>query len=192
MTIDVKVILDKYTSKFEELQAFLYSAQSHEDALLLKWWLELNETNDLTNLLFDDVHRLQPFLSLFTPPTHLLYATNGNSEIDNAAWFVPANLMYPTETAYGAMWCNTQTRGKHRQLAFADLAYSLAFEVFDAIVGTTWQEKQLPVHRKLGYNIVGSIPNIHGKERIYIVHLTREDFMASKLHHAAIRLEGRK
>lgn len=78
-------------------------------------------------------------------------------------------------------------RGTRKQLTLTRLTYQFAFEFVDNILGTTWQEKLLTVHQKLGYVIVGAIPGLFGHAVVYYVHLTKERFKNSRIMQIQMR-----
>jgi len=185
--MDANTLFEKYRPQFERLNARIYTAQTYEDTLLLRWWITLHETGDIHRLILPDSHRLSAFMNIFKHPTAMLYSLAPDNTIDNAAWFAPIDEVSKHRAAYGAMWCAPPCRGTHKQMDFGAFAYSLAFEVHDAILGMTWQPELIDIHLKLGYNVVGVIPHLHDKENVFIVHLTRERFMSSRFMQIAQR-----
>lgn len=185
MPLDLNEIVSRYKPAMDALNARLYSWQPPEDTLLLRWWLTLNETGDLTRLFISDAHRLPDFYRVFSYPTALLYSLSEESEIDNAFWLTPADNTSKYRVAYSGMW--SATRGGRKQLQFAALAYPLAFEFYSAILGMTWQPELLDIHTKLGYTIVGCIPYMHDQPFVYIVHLTKEAYLASRFYSVSQR-----
>ena len=185
--MDVKAIFEKYQAQFEALNARLYGSQPPEDTAILRWWIALNESGDLTQLITPTSHRLPEFYKLFTPPTALIYALDPLNNIDNAAWFTPVDNDTKHQAAYSGVYCALDARGTRRQLDFTSLAYSLAFEVYDAIIGTTWQANLLDEHTKLGYTVIGCIPEIHDQPFVYVVHLNRKAWFDSRAYQVSQR-----
>ena len=177
----VNEIFERYKADFESLNARIYSCNAAEDILMLRWWIHLNESGDINRLVLPDVRRLSPFLNVFKFPTALIYSLNANGEINNVFWASSVDSISKHKAAYCGLWCRANARGKHHHLSFVAFVYTFAFEFYDALLGLTWQSNLLDSHRKLGYNIVGCIPNLHDEDFIYIVHLTRENFQSSRL-----------
>jgi hypothetical protein len=90
--------------------------------------------------------------------------------------------------AYAGLWLSPANRNSRRALSFTAVAYSLAFEFYDAILGMTWQADLLEEHTKLGYDVIGCIPKMNDEPYVYIVHLTREAFYQSRLYSVARRV----
>ena len=177
---DANVIFERYKPHFESLNALIYSQSPIEDLLMLRWWIHLNETGDINRLILPDSRRLSPFLNVFKLPTALIYSRNPAGEIDNAFWASPVDGISKHKAAYCGLWCRPDTRGKRRQFDFVAFVYSFAFEFYTALLGMTWQPDLLDLHQKLGYNVVGCIPNLYDEDFLYVVHLTREAFQSSR------------
>lgn len=178
--INATQIFDRYKATFDALNARIYSSAPAEDLLLLRWWIHLSETGDINSLMIPDARRLSPFLGVFKYPTALIYSVNAANEIDNAFWASPVDSESQHRAAYCGVWCSSENRGKRRQYSFVSFVYTFAFEFYAALLGITWQSDLLALHQKLGYNIVGCIPKLHDQDFVYVVHLTREAFQASR------------
>ena len=178
--IDINETFAKYKPTFDALNAHVYSGHESEDTLLLRWWIRLQESGDIHNLIAPDAHRLSSFLGLFRLPTTLFYSLDNENSIDNVSWFMPVDNAASHHMAYASLWSRQTKRGTRRQFHFTVLTYSLIFEFYDALLGMTWQPKLLDLHKKSGYNIVGCIPGMFDQKQCYIVHLTRESFFNSR------------
>jgi len=178
--IKANEILSKYSDIFKQLNTHIYNHTEQEEILLLKWWMHLNESGDMLRLIKPSSRSVESFYSIFKYPTTLLYSLDQSGEIDNAGWIEPTEEKATIKTAQGGFWSRSDSRHKRRCFSFSNLYYNLTFEFFDAIVGITWQQDLLALHTKVGYNIVGCIPNYYDQPQCYIVHLTKEDFKQSK------------
>lgn len=185
--IDVSNIIAQYQPKLDALGARIYSMQQWEDMIIFRWWLTLNETGDIKKLILPDSRRLPAFCSLFTLPVILIYTLDAQNEIDNAAWFNSVDNTSKHRAAYAAAYCALSCRGTRKQLSFTDCAYSLAFEVCDVLMGLTWQQELLDIHTKMGYTIIGCIPDMHDEPFSYLVHLKKQDYFNSRMHKLAQR-----
>ena len=180
--LEPQQILELYRERLQTLNAHFYSSLPTEDSLLIKWWLTLSESGDLEKLITPQSRSLRQFLNLFSLPTTLIYALSpSNNEIIAASWLTPADNCATYRNAY----CGFYTHPAHRltkfNLTFTATTFSLAFEFYDFILGTTWQPKLLPIHTKLGYDIIGCVPKLYDEEFVYIVRLTKERFLQSRL-----------
>ena len=189
MRTDVNVagIVEKYKVQMNALSAMIYSRLPKEDLMLLRFWMLLHETSEVHDLILPDSYALAPFIQLFQPPVAVIYAVDAQGELDNVAWFAAVDPMAKHQVAHGATYTRANVRGTKRHLHFTYLAYSLAFEFYDAILGTTWQPDLLKIHSKIGYNVVGCVPNMHDKAQLYYVHLTKDAFINSRLYKVATK-----
>ena len=185
--LDTNEIIKQYKPKLDALNIRVFSHQPWEDTILLRWWFTLNETGDINNLILPDARRLPDFLRIFSFPVVLFYTLDANNDISNAAWFVAVDNLSKHRAAYAALYCSPTTRGTRSQLHFSDCIYSLAFEICDALMGITWQQELLDIHTKMGYTIIGCIPLIHDEPFTYLVHLTKQNFLNSRMHRIAQR-----
>lgn len=177
---DANVIFERYKPHFDSLNALIYSQSPAEDLLMLRWWIHLNETGDINRLMLPDARRLSPFLNVFKWPLALIYSLDKHNEIDNAFWAAPNDGMSKHKAAYCGIWCRADRRGKRHQFDFTAFVYTFAFEFYEVLLGMTWQPDLLDIHQKLGYSIVGCVPKLYDEDFLYIVHLTRENFNASR------------
>ena len=60
------------------------------------------------------------------------------------------------------------------------------------ILGITKQEDLLDLHRKLGYVIMGPVPNLFDDDEAWIMYLTQESFETSRVFAVANKLEERE
>ena len=179
--IDLEAIVSRYKPHLDANNMHIYASQPHEDFLLLKWWMKLQETGDIERLIIPESRPLKSFFKVYAQPTVLIYAYN-DGEITQAMWASPADQTAQHHVAYTGVWCVESQRGTMKQLNFTATAYSLIFEFYHAFLGITWQQDLLDVHIKLGYDIVGCVPNLHDQPFCYLVHLTREKFLNSRLY----------
>lgn len=183
--VDFKQVLSRYREDFEKLNIRIYSRQHEEDILILRWWIRLQQTGEISDIRNPEAFRLSTFFSDFQPPTTLLYALDRNGQIDFACWLdaPPADR----KTVYHGNWTAAEIRGTRRQYNLTRLSYQLIFEFFENITALTWQPELLKIHEKLGYVITGTIPNYLGHELVYQVYLTKPAFYSSRF----MRVGGR-
>lgn len=180
--MDVKQILDQYKEQFKEINAFIYTHNPNEEIFLLRWWMHLQETGDIKKLIKPSSHSVDSFFHLFSYPTTLIYSLDKDGEINNAAWVSPDDEKAIKKTAYSGAWTREDTRGTKLQYKFIRTFYSLSFEFFDSLLGITWQKELLDLHIKLGYTVVGCIPDYYDQPYCYIIRLTGGEFKNSRFY----------
>ena len=185
MQQQVENLIANYSASIEKLGLHFYTRDPNQDLKLVQWYMRLVETGDLDHLISKDSHRLYPFLTIFQD-AFLVYTEDSKGRINFAAWFVPSAPADYTSPPYVGVWLSDVKGSKH-SLDCIYIIYSMAFEIWPSLLGFTWQPEHLEIHRKLGYNIIGSIPNYQGRSIMHIVHLTKEDFEGSRLARAALR-----
>lgn len=173
-------IFEKYKANFDALNAFIYSQNPVEDLIMLRWWMHLSETGDINRLMLPEARRLFTFLSTFKLPMTLVYSLDSANDICSAFWTSPVDGISKHRAAYCGIWTRTDLRGKRFQFDFTLFTHTFAFEFYDALLGTTWQQDLLDLYQKFGYSVVGCIPNLYDETFIYIVHTTREAFQSSR------------
>jgi hypothetical protein len=166
----------------------LHSVSAANDVVLLRWWMALHNLNEINDLISPDAQAIDDFVHLFRPPTYLLRIVDDQSNLLQAHWFKPVSSRKDETDVFNGIWTHPELRGKKQQLRFTYLTYRIAFCFCTAIIGTTWQTKLLVEHMKMGYDIVGKIPNFSGHSEFYFVRLTEEKFIASRAGLAGERL----
>jgi len=182
--------MEHYIEEAKKLGLQFYQPCEEQDVLLLKWWMYLRETGDLTKL-FSDYHRtLSNFYNFLTPPCRLAFKLDADNQIIFAVWFVPVSDS-ATSTFMG-YWAHENFRSTQEHVRVSNIIYTLAFKIWKVIVGVTKHENLLRIHRKLGYNIVGTIPHFLDDQDVWIVYLTEENFKQSLVYKVGEKLDGRK
>lgn len=181
MTINLGEIIERYKPVFDQHNLHIYCGKPDEDLMILRWWMKLHESGDMERLIIPDSHNLKGFFGVFAQPTALIYQVL-KGEITHAGWYKPVEGTAKTRNAYAGLWCSDTIRGTRTQGHALVTTYTLAFEFYDAILGLTWQKDLLEEHEKMGYTVVGCIPNMYDKPYCYQVHLTRDNFFKSRVY----------
>ena len=177
--------MEEYLKEAKELGLVLYQPCHEADVMLLQWWVKLNETGDFDELFADSQRPLTKFLKIFEPPCVLALAFEDN-KVWQAVWFTPFGDN--ASSAFVGYWTDKDQRGVRKQVAITQLLYDMAFRFWKVLVGVTKHEHLLKIHRKLGYNILGSIPSFMEGKDAWIVYLTKENFQSSKLYQVGRKL----
>lgn len=171
----------------------LFPQNPSGDTTLLRWWIWLNSSGEINDLIAPDAQGIDSFIEIFRYPTHMLCTLDSSNELTQAHWLKPVSGRKDELDVFNGVWCHPSLRGTRQQLQFTYLTYRLAFCFCRAIIGTTWQTKLIAEHAKMGYDVVGMLPNFMGHEYFYFVRLTEEKFVNSKAGKAGERLiQGRK
>lgn len=172
--------MEEFKEKIKELGIVFYQRTYEQDIQLLNWWHELQQSGDFGRLFADSQLPLSKFLKLFDPPCILSYTTDEENKIKHAIWFTP--LSDSPTAAFVGFWTRESARGTRHMLKASVTLYSLAFKMFQTLVGVTKHEHLLRIHRKMGYNISGQVPNFLEGNDAWIVYLTEENFKASRVY----------
>ncbi|MHA2065814.1 MAG: hypothetical protein ACXABY_15690 [Candidatus Thorarchaeota archaeon] len=171
--------MEEYLEEAKKLGLVLYQPCHEYDVALLQWWMHLNETGDFEDLFAQSQRPLSKFLKIFEPPCMLALAFE-DTKIWAAMWFTPVGD--GASAAFVGYWCDKDKRGSRKQFAITKLLYTMAFNFWAVLVGVTKHERLLRIHRKLGYNIVGSIPSFMEGDDAWIVYLNKENFEKSRMY----------
>jgi hypothetical protein len=171
MNIDIKSIAEKYKKIIDK---------SHSaDMRLLRWWMDLTQSGDMLKIRQPGSTTLTQFLSSFQPPVALLYSLDKSNDIDFAMWIEPADAS--EKVVYHGAWAKKSIRGGRKIFELSKLGFSMIFEVYENILVYTWQQELLPLHDKFGYNVIGVVPNFLSHKTVYHLHLSKENFLKSRL-----------
>ena len=171
--------MENLAEQAQKLGIQIYQPCHEHDAVLLRWWAYLNETEEFDRVFTKQLFPLSKFLDNFQPPR--ITAFNANDDgIWLCVWIVPF-----ADTDSGAFlnyWCRESKRGTIEHYKSAKFIYDMATKIWPVLIGTTKHEDLLKIHRKLGYNIVGKVPHMIDGEDAWILYLTRELFEQSRFY----------
>lgn len=174
---DSQIIAEKYQRDLTRLDLHIYNSSYDEDLLLLRLWMELIETGDIEKLVIQHDRRLTIFLQIFQKPTIAIYGLDTFGRIDFIIWFRDPS----GQSIFCGLWANEKIRRSRRLFNIIRVVYPLAFEVYETIIGVTWQADILELHTKLGYSITGNLEKFMGQPTVWLVQLTKEAFYNSRL-----------
>jgi len=170
--------MEKYIEEARKLGIVLYVPNFTNDAMLANWYKYLIDNNEFETLFTENHKPLSKFYKIFEPPTVLAYAADESGEIWATMWFTPFDG-YGGKSASVSAWTRKDYRGGAEARKAGGLCYSLAFEVWDVLTSITRHEGLLRNLRQVGYNILGSIPNLVEGSEGWILYLTKENFKNS-------------
>ena len=171
--------MEEYLEQARELDLVLYHPCNEYDLALFNWWVRLQEAGEFNDLFDESQRPLSKFFKIFKPPCVLALAFDGTN-IWMAVWFTPAGDN--ASSAFVSYWCEKDKRGSRKQLKITKLLYTMAFKFWKVLVGVTKHENLLRIHRRLGYNIVGTIPFFMEGEDAWVVYLTEDNFKDSRVY----------
>jgi hypothetical protein len=167
--------MEELGEKAKELGIELYIPSFINDAILANWYKHLIDTDEFYTL-FTDCHKpLSKFYEIFKPPTILAFTVDEAGELWAAMWFAPYDG-YGGKSATVSAWTREDYRGTPKARETGGFCYAMSFRVWDVLVSITKHEGLLGNLRKVGYNIVGSIPHLVNGEDAWILYMTKEDF----------------
>ena len=177
--------MEEYLKEAKKLGLVLYQPCHEADVMLLQWWMRLNETGDFDRLFTEPQRPLSKFFDLFSPPCIPTLAVE-DGKVWAAIWFTP--LGENATSVFVGYWCEEAKRGSRKHMAISILVYDMAFRFWKVLVGVTKQECLLAIHRKAGYNILGSVPHFMHDEDAWILYLTKENWHNSKYYQVGKKL----
>lgn len=151
-----------------------YEQNPMHDTIMLQWYALLHQTGDAANLLPWSVGTVSQFYEYINPKRLWI-----QFKIDNAGvWFV---AVY-TSMFIGAqfdMWVRADKRAGKAWLASMCEALEWGFERWPVLIGLTAQPNLLDGHKRLGYSVVGKVPQFWDGERdLWIMHITKASYEA--------------
>lgn len=161
----------------------LFDKQPAEDLIFTQFWMQLQESEELKDLVRPDRTTLLDFLELIRPPRICLYSLGTNSKVDYFAVLEAAsNVKEETTLMIGALWADTKLRG--RRLFFRRLNYMFEriYERYDHCFITTWSSKSRTTFQKFGFSVVGFYPVIYNIPNIYSLWMTKDEYFQTKTH----------
>ena len=156
-----------------ELGITLYVPSFEHDAALARWYKNLIDSGEFEKLFTENYRPLTKFMQLFQLPTTLVFAVDEIGEIWATMWFFPFDH---SKSAIASAWVREDHRGTEEAKEARNFCYKVAFNIWDTLISITRQEGLLGYLRRLGYNIVGSIPNLLEGKDAWFLYLTKENY----------------
>jgi len=160
--------------KAKELGVVLYQPSFEMDNALFRWWHELNLTGDFELAFSRNEQPLSVFMDSFKPPTVLILALDPTARIWCAGWFRPFNT-----TALIGAWVREDQRSTPESKEIAHFCYQAGFKIWPTLVSVTRFDYLLKLHRRWGFKVLGSVPNIADNDDAWILYLTEENYKQS-------------
>jgi hypothetical protein len=179
--------MEEFKERAEELGVQVYIPDIKTDILFARWWEYLHENNEYERLFTRRIQPLSQFMHTFQAPTLTVFA-HDNEGIWMCAWFNP--FSDTTSAVFMHFWGRREKRNTQEGIAVTNLVYDFATTAWPTVIGVTKHEDLLRIHRKVGYNIVGQIPQMLDNNDVWILYLTRENFEKGVLHKLGDRING--
>ena len=151
----------------------IYQPGTEGDAPLLKWYGQLVEAGDLSNLLGPSLHPLGAFMRYYiNPDLCLMY------DEDDKGWLAVSWFSVFMGGGTWSFWIRSDYRcsGSRRIMRFGMAGLSLALEHTKVLINTTKQPSVVAKTERLGYKYLGVVPLLFEGEDCHILYMTREMF----------------
>lgn len=150
----------------------LYHPNRENDLEIVRWWVRLERDGDLDRLMLEGGRTISDLFRMVAGPSKaLLFAHTPEDGIWFAMWFEPC-----LQGAFCGAWLAKDKRGTRQGVyAFLD-AWTWALVAWPVVIGVTKQPNLLPIHRKVGYTVLGAIPDLFDGQEATVMYLTRQAF----------------
>lgn len=146
-----------------------YKQTTDEDLLLLQWWATMRADEELEKIFWRGAGRPAVFLSLFQPPSGLLYEVD-----EQGIWFAWWGAPYFSGVRAG-LWVRQDRRETLAAAAAYREALERTFEVATVIVFETCQEHVWRICQALGYNAM-EVAGLWDGRPMWLLTLTQEEW----------------
>jgi hypothetical protein len=169
--------MEGFHERAAELGLILYVPDFHNDLTLFNWYKFLINNDEFEHLFTEKQRSLSKFFKAFELPCILVFGLDEEGAVWHAIWFMGNDY---GNSASVSGWTREDMRGSQKQYDVTRFIYSMAFGVWSVLTSTTKHERLLRNLRRMGYNIVGSIPDLVMDEEGWILYLTKENFEKSE------------
>lgn len=159
-----------------------YLNPATEDPILLRWYRQLVETGDLKTLFRVEHWPLSAFFQVFQNPTTLYFETDAEGEIIFAAWGTPMSVGVVAID----LWVAAGHRHSKETIRNVLLVLDAFLKTHRLVVATTASEAVASEHQKIGFTLLGKIPNFIEGEDAFVTYLTRDDFTRATMRLAPL------
>ena len=151
----------------------LYEPSRDHDLVLARWWTTLISGDDASRTFSPDVtSNLHAFLSFFQLPRHLVFKLDGGG-VWFAAWYEPI-----MSGAFFGLWIREDHRQSRASFVAFEESIRAGLVVSPVLIGVTRQPDLIDEHERVGYTLVGRIPELWDGDDVWILTMTRESFNA--------------
>ena len=166
----------------EEIKQFglrAYTPGVKEDLIIFRWWAKLHREGLFEEVFDESAAPFGNFIQLFMNPRLLTYSQDEAGDIEFAFWFTPFALQKPT--SFVSIWADKKLIGTRRLVKLTGIVHDVAFRFQTNLLAVVRLNKVAPFS-KVGYNVIGTVPNFFPEGEGYQLVLTKEMFEQSKLH----------
>lgn len=146
-----------------------YSGKPEQDQLLADWWMRMDADGDLPRTFAAGSRTMRELFHMMAPPQVLFYERDAEG-----IWFACWVEQLLSAACVG-VWCRTDRR-RSKGLLFSFLeALDLILRFAPVVIGITRHENLLASHTRLGYTVLGAVPNLfEGTTAGWVMVLTRD------------------
>lgn len=159
----------------KKLNLRIYQPNMEQDLHLLNWWVDLNTTGDLAELILPGHQHLSAFLDVFKPPTILIYSLT-NNKITCANWFTPFDSAHPA--VFYSLWAAKNIRHNKKTHQVFYVSQNEALNYYNTLLAVT-RQKNIKQFAKANYSQIGVFPLFFENEDGYLLQVSKEAFQSS-------------
>lgn len=163
-----------------------YVASRDTDLLIAHWWAKMERDGDLPDLFLPASQSLSGLYAVLTGPRKSVLYGVDISGIWAAFWFEPV-----MSGVFMGAWVAWERRHTRRALDAFLQAWELALTHYTVVLGITKQREILSEHERLGYTVLGLLPEMWAGQDAWAIALTRPAFAKTlaRFRRVSARLE---
>ncbi len=141
------------------------------NAMLVGWWLGLVQRGELGAITVPRDWPIAAFTASFDAPAQMWF----KASVEGAVWFQASVRPFLSGGLFG-FWCSAE-RARTPSFAFAlEQGLAASLEHYNVVIGTSRLTQSLAWDARLGYNVVGAVPELWDGDTVHFVYMTRETF----------------
>ena len=148
----------------------IYEGTTHQDLLMLRWWEDLLESGEMSDVMSCDVSPSQ-FFDHFDPGKMTLVLATDDEGIWFAQWFAAWESVVTA-----SVWVRKDMRKTKRMATTMEQVLTQAFEAWHTIVAVTVQPLVAKMCERMGATNLGIVGKIFGGKDAWLLTCTRDAF----------------
>ena len=181
--------MEEKVKRIKSLGLKTYQRTSEEEIDLARWWERLRISEECNDLFPSNDISLTRFLNFFVSGKVILHYSLSNGDIATAAWLEQASHAHE-HCMYISWWASEPARRTKQFIRQTFAVLDLYTTAVPTLMAFGPVERIEDLQKKLGFVILGSVPNMFNGRDCNVMYITRDLFESSQFYPTGVKLIG--